>query len=157
MVRSWVIVVVLAALVAAVIVQRTAFRAPDGTIWNPPAPPAAVPTGAQAVVPGKALTGADLTAALENGRPTLVDFGAGTCTVCKQEAPVLDQAAAKYAGKANVVYVDVNTYEVFAKHYKVQLIPTQISFDAKGKEVTRHVGFHSLEAIGADLAKAGMR
>ncbi len=75
------------------------------------------------------------------------------------------QAAGSYPGRggktlgerANVVYVDVNSYYAVATKYHVSVIPTQIFFDAKGKEVSRHVGLHPLKNIESDLVKAGMK
>jgi thioredoxin 1 len=174
-VRSWAIVVVLLALVAGAVVAKKTVLAPKPDSSKPdlaavgsarkaehmsggsayPGPAEAAP--ASSGIPKKALAGPQLQKCLSSGKPTLVDFGAGWCEQCKLEAPVLDAAVEKYRGKANVVFVDTNRYEPIARQYGIKLIPTQIFFDAKGKEVGRHVGFHPAEAVAADLAKAGVR
>jgi thioredoxin 1 len=163
-VRSWLLVVVLAVLVAGVVVAKKTILAPakeaprvvNAAPETPaPSPP---PAGAMAAsgIPKHTLTAADFATSLASGKPTLVDFGAGTCTQCKLEAPVLDAAVEQYRGQANIVFVNTDASADLARQYGVKFIPTQIVFDRKGKEVTRHIGFHPAEAIAADLAKAGV-
>ena len=43
--------------------------------------------------------------------------------------------------KANVFIVDIKEEQDMPEKYKVVMIPTQIFFDAQGKEVKRHMGF----------------
>jgi len=80
-------------------------------------------------------------AALSSGRPTVVDFGAGQCIPCKRMKPILDSLAREFRGRANVIFVDIKDERNMAGRYHIQLIPTQVFFDAKGKEVKRHMGF----------------
>ena len=101
------------------------------------------------------LPGPELAPSLENGRATMVDFGAGACTACKELQPVIDATAERYRGKANIVYVDTGLYAAIAKQYRVSLIPTQIFFDSEGNEVFRNVGKISPEEIDRRLAEAG--
>jgi thioredoxin 1 len=101
------------------------------------------------------LPGTELVPSLENGRATMVDFGAGTCKVCKELQPVIDATAERYQGKANIVYVDTGLYAGIAKQYEVSLIPTQIFFDTDGKQVSRNVGKITPEEIDRRLAEAG--
>ena len=56
-------------------------------------------------------------------------------------APILEELAGTYRGKANVLFIDVREDSAAAKRFGIQMIPTQIFFDAKGKEVNRHIGF----------------
>ncbi|UCC69195.1 MAG: thioredoxin family protein [Armatimonadota bacterium] len=122
----------------------------------PPAPPAA-PAPQPAPEPAHPLSGADLSACLTSGRPTMADFGAGWCQPCKQMEPVLEQAAAKYAGKANIVYIDTDEYGRTARQYQIRLIPTQIFFDSEGKEIFRNIGLFPIEKIDEQLAKLGVQ
>ncbi len=158
MIRSWFVIVVLAVLAAGVIVAKTAFlpptssgAVPAGRAEAAPPAPAAKPTGPQP------LAGPDLAAALSNGKPTLVDFGMGTCEQCKKQAPILAEAAGRYRGKANVVYVDVSVYAGLGAQYQVKLIPYQIFFDKDGKKVSDHVGLNPMKDIAAQLAKLGAK
>jgi len=86
-------------------------------------------------------------AALASGRPTLVDFGARSCIPCKKMAPILEQLEKEYKGRANVIFVDVWQDNKIGGQYRVQMIPTQIFFDAKGKEAGRHIGFMDRQPI----------
>ncbi len=102
------------------------------------------------------LPGSKLVGALKSGQPTMADFGAGWCKACKMMEPVLAQAAAKYAASAHIVYVDTEAYAALAKQYRITAIPTQIFFDAKGREIARHVGYWPIEEIDKQLAALGV-
>jgi thioredoxin 1 len=117
-------------------------------------PPAAQPAQSSIVKP---LTGNKLSACLRSGKPTLADFGSGWCRECKRHSPVLDQAATAFRDKANVVYVSVEDYADIARRYRVATIPSQIFFDAKGKEASRHIGFMSLEEITKEFTRLGVK
>ena len=104
----------------------------------------------------KPLSGAKLAECLASGRPTLVEFGAGYCPACRRMEPVIEEAAAKYKGKAHVVYVDVTDYGQVARQQGIRLIPTQIFFGSDGKEASRHVGYYPLTDIDRELAALGV-
>jgi len=91
-----------------------------------------------------------------DGMVTLLDIGAHKCIPCKMMAPILQELAAVYEGRAAIAFLDTWEYPKEAKKYKVQAIPTQIFFDANGKEVFRHVGFFSKEQIVAQFNKLGV-
>lgn len=100
---------------------------------------------------------AEVTQALTSGRPTLVDLGSGSCASCKQMAPILEELAGTYRGKANVLFIDVREDQAAAKRFAIQMIPTQIFFDAKGKEISRHIGFMDRPDIIKGLQAAGLK
>lgn len=79
--------------------------------------------------------------------PTLLDLGAGKCIPCKMMAPVLENLKEEYAGKMDVVFIDVWENPDEAGKYNIRTIPTQIFYDAAGKELFRHEGFYSKEDI----------
>lgn len=92
--------------------------------------------------------------------PKLLDLGATRCIPCKRMAPILDELREEYRGRMEVVLVDVWQNPDAAKPYGIEQIPTQIFFDASGKELARHTGFISKEEIlkmweelGVDLDK----
>jgi len=100
---------------------------------------------------------ATIRAALASGKPTVADFGARTCIPCKKMAPILEELNRELKGKANVTFTDVWAAPGIAQDYRVQMIPTQIFFDSKGKEVTRHMGFMDKSDILKVLKKAGLQ
>lgn len=100
---------------------------------------------------------AAIAAALASGRPTLVDFGSNSCASCKKMAPFLSELDREYRNRANVLFVDVKTDEKTASAYRVQMIPTQLFFDAQGKEVKRHIGFLPKQELLRELKAAGLR
>ncbi|PAW78073.1 MAG: hypothetical protein B9S32_09305 [Verrucomicrobia bacterium Tous-C9LFEB] len=77
------------------------------------------------------------------GLPRLVDLGAGKCIPCKMMAPILESLKTEYAGRMNVEFIDVWINPDAGKQYGIQIIPTQIFYDAKGKELFRHEGFYA--------------
>lgn len=72
---------------------------------------------------------------------TLLDLGATTCKPCKMMAPLLDELAKEYAGRADVIFIDLAQHPEKAKEFNVSIKPTQIFYDRTGKEITRHQGF----------------
>jgi thioredoxin 1 len=62
-------------------------------------------------------------------------------------APILEEIKKDYAGIINVEFIDVWEQPDKAKEYGVSIIPTQIFYDASGKELFRHEGFFSKEDI----------
>lgn len=87
---------------------------------------------------------------------TMVDLGAKTCIPCKMMAPILEELAAEYRGKAAIIFIDVWQNPDEAKKFKVSMIPTQIFFDRSGNEVYRHSGFMDKKTIVAQLAQMGV-
>ena len=95
--------------------------------------------------------------ALASGRPTVVDLGARTCIPCKKMAPILETMSKEYQGRANVLFIDVHADQAAARKFRVQMIPTQIFFNAQGKEVKRHTGFMDKADIVKELKTAGLK
>lgn len=87
---------------------------------------------------------------------TMVDLGASACIPCKMMAPILEELAVEYRGKAAIIFIDVWKNPEEGKSFKVSLIPTQIFFDKTGKEVYRHSGFMDKKSIVDQLAKMGV-
>ncbi len=94
--------------------------------------------------------------ARRSGNPSLVDFGASGCGPCDMMTPILDRLRDKYAGRLNVVFVQVREEQVLASRYRVQSIPVQVFFDENGDEQFRHVGFFPQDEIENKLAEMGI-
>ena len=90
------------------------------------------------------------------GMVTLVDLGANSCIPCKMMAPILEKLEKVYRGKAAIVVIDVWKTPDEGKRFNLRVIPTQIFYDNKGKEVYRHEGFMSEKDIVAVLKKHGV-
>lgn len=89
------------------------------------------------------------------GRVTMIDLGATECIPCKMMAPILEELRIQYAGKADILFIDVWKDPEQAKVYGIRTIPTQIFFDEKGREVFRHVGFMDKKRIVDILSALG--
>ena len=119
-----------------------------------PAPAEQKSPAALAVAPTEA-TATDA-APQEQKLPRLLDLGAHSCIPCKMMAPILDELKKNYAGVFKTEFIDVWQNPDAGKQYGIQSIPTQIFFDADGKELFRHVGFFSKEDILATWEKHGV-
>ena len=107
-----------------------------------------------AAAPQPSTTSAGDTA--QKALPKLVDLGAGKCIPCKKMAPILEELKKEYAGSLDVVFIDVWKTPEQGEKYKINLIPTQIFFDASGKELSRHEGFFGKEDILAEWKRLGV-
>ncbi len=88
--------------------------------------------------------------------PRMVDLGRTFCIPCKLMAPILEGLKKEYAGRLQVEFIDIGKNPNAAREYGIRLIPTQIFFDASGKEVYRHEGFMSKADILAAWKKHGL-
>jgi thioredoxin 1 len=81
------------------------------------------------------------------GLPKMLELGANKCTACKMMKSVMAELEKEYAGKLQVEFIDVWQHQDAVARYRVETIPTQILFDANGKEFFRHQGFLSKRDI----------
>ena len=71
-------------------------------------------------------------------------------------APILEELRGTYRDELDVVFIDILEDPDAAETYGVSTIPTQIFFDASGKELFRHEGFLSREEILAKWHELGV-
>lgn len=107
-----------------------------------PWPAAAQSKGAKTPLPAKAI-------------PLMVDVGAKKCIPCKMMAPILEDLKKEYEGIFMVEFIDVWENPEASDKYRVRGIPTQIFYDASGKEFYRHTGYFSKEQILDTFRKQG--
>lgn len=138
-----------AVLLAATLAFLSHQRSPESGCCCPSiAPMSALAAEATKVPP----TNAPAKAAL----PRLVDLGADKCIPCKAMAPILKELKKEYAGRMDVEFIDVWKNPKAGKAYRIRLIPTQIFFDASGKELFRHEGFYGKADILAKWQELGV-
>ena len=143
-----IVLMVAAAAVAAVALKKSKAPEASDASASPPIAVAAAPTAASPTVSAKL--------------PKLIDLGADKCIPCKMMAPILAEFKRDYADQFTTEFIDVWKNPDAGKQYGLEMIPTQIFYDADGKELFRHVGFYSKEDIlakwkelGVTLAEAG--
>ncbi|NNF99795.1 MAG: thioredoxin family protein [Desulfobacteraceae bacterium] len=90
------------------------------------------------------------------GKVTMIDLGATECIPCKMMAPIIEELKKEYAGRADIIFIDVWKNPAEAKKYGIRAIPTQIFFDADGREVHRNTGFMDKKRIVEVLTRLGV-
>ena len=70
-------------------------------------------------------------------KPVLVDFWAPWCGPCRMVGPEVEAVAAEYAGRVNVVKINVDEQPELAGRYGIMSIPTIIVF--KNGEIAEQV------------------
>jgi thioredoxin 1 len=101
-------------------------------------------------------TSTQATGTADSGKVTMIDLGATECVPCKMMAPILEELKKEYAGRADIIFIDVWKDRSQAKKYGIRAIPTQIFFDASGREVYRHTGFMDKKRIVETLSRLGV-
>jgi len=105
---------------------------------------------------GSVLVTFDLNIDFSKHKVTFIELGADRCIPCKAMQPIMKEIAEEYTGKIQVVFYDVWKDPQPARHYRIQLIPTQVFIDQEGKEIFRHVGYFPKEEILQRLSEKGI-
>tara|TARA_Y100001968_G_C19403046_1_gene742087 strand:- start:374 stop:940 length:567 start_codon:yes stop_codon:yes gene_type:complete len=98
----------------------------------------------------------DLNEALTNGKPTLVEFYADWCEICREMAPSIIALEKAKSDKLNFVMLNVenNYWEDLLEEYDVNGIPQLIFFNSNGEYIAKSIGKRSgveLNEISEDL------
>ena len=98
----------------------------------------------------------DLSVALGDGRPTLVEFYADWCEACQAMAPAMETIEQQHHGELDVVLLNVDNprWQPEIDRYDVNGIPQLELFNASGEAIGRALGARSrpeLEALTSAL------
>jgi thioredoxin 1 len=87
-----------------------------------------------------------LEAALENGKPIIVDFYTPNCVFCKKIEPMLVALKGDFEGRLDVVKIDAAANLEIAAKYEVRGVPTLILF-TNGNAQDRKTGFMTVTML----------
>lgn len=76
---------------------------------------------------------------VKSDSPVLVDFTAVWCGPCRQIAPLVDQLADEYEGRAKVAKLDIDESPETARRFQIRGVPTILIFKG-GEVVDQQVG-----------------
>ena len=76
---------------------------------------------------------------LQSDKPVLLDFWAEWCGPCKAIAPTLDELAAAYEGKLQIVKMNIDENRATPARFGIRGIPTLMVFK-DGQQVATKVG-----------------
>lgn len=83
---------------------------------------------------------------IASARPVLVDYWAARCVPCRLFSPLLEQAAAQYAGRLTVVTLNADENSAAPTRYGVRGFPTLMMF-RHGRPAGVRVGLMSREQL----------
>ena len=87
---------------------------------------------------------------VQSNLPVLIDLGATWCGPCKALAPIIEQIAIEYDGKALVCKADVDDAPGIAAQFRVRSVPT-VLFIKNGEVKDKSVGLVAKETLTSKL------
>lgn len=87
---------------------------------------------------------------INSDMPVLVDFWATWCGPCRMVAPMIDEIATNFKGRAKVGKIDVDAQSTLAAQFKIMSVPTLMFFKG-GQMVQKEIGVKSKEDLEKTL------
>ncbi len=89
---------------------------------------------------------------LKSEQPVLVDFWADWCAPCRRIAPVIEELAHEFDGRATIAKVNVDEEPELARHYGIRSIPSLLFFRS-GEAVDRLSGVQPKRVLSEKLGE----
>lgn len=90
---------------------------------------------------------------IKSDKPVLIDFWATWCGPCRAVAPIMDELAAEFDGKAKICKLNVDDEGEIAQKFRIMSIPTVMLYK-NGEMVDKVIGARSKDEFAKLIEKS---